>query len=249
MKNILIALSVLAVSLLGEVSAEAASNGGAAEQKIRNSLGVLLPGLRPDTIRSTPVDGLYEVTFGTRLVYLTADGRFLLQGKLIDLETREEITEERLAELKLAAMAGVSEDDMVVYGPKDAKHTISVFTDIDCGFCRKLHSEMDRYAKEGIRIRYLFYPRAGIGSDSYDKAVSVWCADDRHTAMDAAKAGRSVDARKCENPVDGHYELGQALQIRGTPALVLDDGEVLPGYVPAEKLRRALDQRGQNAGG
>jgi thiol:disulfide interchange protein DsbC len=138
---------------------------------------------------------------------------------------------------------------MVIYAPEEARHTVTVFTDIDCGFCRRLHAEMDQYHAQGIAIRYLFYPRAGIGSDSYAKAVSVWCADDRKGAMDDAKAGKSVPAKSCENPVEEHYELGQQMRLQGTPALVLADGEVVPGYVPADKLRRALDQRFGGEGG
>lgn len=235
--------SVFALSLLLLTAAVQAAVDPGVEQRIRSSLSVLLPGLVPDEIRSTPLDNLYEVTFGTRLVYITSDGRYLVQGKLVDLETREEITDARLAELKLAALARVGEDQMLIYGPADAKHTVTVFTDIDCGFCRKLHSEMGRYNAKGIRIRYLFYPRAGVGSDSYDKAVSVWCADDRKAAMDAAKAGKDIPRKTCDNPVAGHYELGQAFRIQGTPALILDDGEVLPGYVPADKLGKALEMR------
>lgn len=235
--------------LLLPAAALSAELDPAAADRIRSSLKVLLPGLTPDEIRATPVDNLYEVTFGTRLVYLTADGRFLFQGKLIDLETRTEITEQRLSELKLAALSEVGEDQMVIYGPDDARHTVTVFTDIDCGFCRKLHAEMGQYNEQGIRIRYLFYPRAGIGSDSFDKAVSVWCADDRHAAMDQAKAGQQIPRKTCDNPVAEHHALGQAMRVQGTPALVLDDGEMLPGYVPADRLRRALDMRGQQSGG
>lgn len=234
---------VLALSFATGAIAQQAGATADAEAKIRNSLAVLLPGLRPDTIRATPVPDLYEVAFGMRLVYVTGDGRFLLQGKVIDLETRTEITDDRLSELKLAAMAEVGEDTMIVYGPQDARHTITVFTDIDCGFCRKLHSEMAQYGDAGIRVRYLFYPRAGVGSDSYNKAVSVWCADDKKTAMDTAKAGRAVPAKNCENPVAEHHALGQAMRIQGTPALVLEDGHTLPGYVPPKKLREVLDQR------
>jgi len=219
------------------------------QDKIRNSLSVLLPGLQPDEIRLSPLDNLYEVTFGGRLVYITGDGRFLIQGKIIDLETRTEITEERLSELKMAALSKIGEEQMVIYGPDDAKDTVTVFTDIDCGFCRKLHSEMARYNEEGIRIRYLFYPRAGIGSDSYNKAVSVWCADDRRAAMDKAKAGGEVDSKTCDNPVEAHYELGQTMRISGTPALLLEGGELVPGYVPAHKLRKALDERRAQSGG
>lgn len=242
MKKLIVALCSLAL-LAGAAVAESVDVDRATDQKIRNSLRVLLPGLLPDTIRTTPIDNLYEITFGSRLVYVTADGRYLFQGKLIDLETRVEITDERLSELKMAAMAKIGEDQMLIYGPDDAKHTVTVFTDIDCGFCRRMHKEMDQYNKQGIRIRYLFYPRAGIESDSYDKAVSVWCADDRKAAMDAAKAGKDIPARKCENPVAMHHALGQSMRLSGTPALVLKDGEIVPGYVPADKLRRALDQR------
>ncbi|MCB1789785.1 MAG: DsbC family protein [Gammaproteobacteria bacterium] len=213
------------------------------DERIRNSLSVLLPGLRPDTIRATPVENLYEVGFGMRLVYVTGDGRYLMQGKIIDLETRTEITEQRLSALKMAALAELDEKDMITFGDDDAKYTITVFTDIDCGYCRKLHSEMDQYNAKGIRIRYLFYPRAGVGSESYDKAVSVWCADDRKAAMDVAKSGGNVPAKTCDNPVAEQHALGQAMRIQGTPALLLDDGSMLPGYVPADKLRQALDQR------
>jgi len=230
-------------------SAQAQEVSQEIQDQIRNSLKILLPGILPDEIRATPLGNLYEVTFGGRLVYLTADGRYLIQGKMIDLETRTEITEERLSELKQAALAKVGEDQMVIYGPEDAKDTVTVFTDIDCGFCRKLHSEMARYNEEGIRIRYLFYPRAGIGSDSYNKAVSVWCADDSKAAMDQAKAGKNVAARTCDNPVQTHYELGQTMRVTGTPALILEDGEMVPGYVPAHKLRKALDERRAQAGG
>jgi thiol:disulfide interchange protein DsbC len=241
-----LAIALCVILAVGAVHADEVD--AETQQKIRNSLAVLLPGLRPDTIRATPVDNLYEVAFGMRLVYLTGDGRFLLQGKLIDLETRSEITEARLSELKLAAISKVGEDQMVIFGPDDAKHTVTVFTDIDCGFCRRLHSEMDQYNKNGIRIRYLFYPRAGIGSESYDKAVSVWCADDRQAAMNEAKAGKDLPKKTCENPVAQHHALGQAMRIQGTPALLLEGGEMLPGYVPAEKLRQALDQRTADGG-
>jgi len=245
MKNFLLAFVLCATAF----AAHAEAVDPAVEAKVRSSLKVLLPGLVPDSVRKSPISNLYEVTFGTRIVYLTEDGRYLVQGKLIDLETRTEITEERLTALKQAAMDAVGEDRMVIYGPEDAKHTVTVFTDIDCGYCRKLHAEMARYNDEGIRIRYLFYPRAGIGSDSYNKAVAVWCADDRHAAMDAAKAGKPVEAKTCDNPVADHYELGQAMQIQGTPALMLETGDMVPGYVPPKKLSRALNQQRAATGG
>ena len=213
------------------------------EERIRNSLAVLLPGLVADSIRATPIDNLYEVCFGMRLVYVTGDGRYLLQGKVIDLETRTEITDNRLSELKLAALAKLDEKDMIVFGPDDAKYTITAFTDVDCGYCRKLHSEMDKYNANGIRIRYMAYPRAGLNSESYNKMVSVWCADDRKAAMNIAKTGASIPPKTCDNPIAEQYALGQAMRIQGTPALILDDGDVLPGYVPADKLVKLLEHR------
>lgn len=224
------------------VSATAVLAQGASEDGIRAALAETLPGLTPDSVTESAMPGLYEVTFGTRIVYVSADGRFLVQGKIVDLAERREITDERLFELKRDAIAKVGDAQMVTFGPDDARHTVTVFTDIDCGYCRKMHSEMEQYNAKGIRIRYLFYPRAGLGSDAYRKAVSVWCADDRREAMNIAKAGGEVPEKTCENPVADHYALGQAFGIQGTPAMVFENGEVLPGYVPAGKLAPALDQ-------
>lgn len=221
----------------------------AVQESIRNSLAVLLPGLVPDSIRTTPVDNLYEVAFGMRLVYLTGDGRFLVQGKLTDLETRTEITNERLSALKMAELNKLDEQQMIIYGPADAKHTVTVFTDIDCGYCRKLHSHMAEYNDLGIRVRYLFFPRAGLGSPSYAKAVSVWCADDQHAAMDQAKGGGAVAPKTCDNPVADQYAFGQSMRIQGTPALLLDDGEMVPGYREPKDLIKLLDQHAAAAKG
>lgn len=212
-------------------------------EKIRNSLVLLLPGVKPDSISKTPIPGLYEVLFGPRLLYMSADGRYLLQGDITDLETRKNITEPRVASAKLEAVNAIGEDNMISFGKDDSKYTITVFTDIDCGYCRKLHAEMDQFNENDIRVRYLFYPRAGIGSESYNKAVSVWCADDKTGAMTTAKAGGPLDDKTCNNPVKDHFMLGQVLGLEGTPAMVLDDGTVIPGYIPAPKLKVALDAR------
>jgi thiol:disulfide interchange protein DsbC len=118
-----------------------------------------------------------------------------------------------------------------------------VFTDIDCGYCRKLHSQIKDYDRQGIQIRYLFYPRAGMDSESARKAEAVWCAKDRHQAMSDAKRGKSVSYRRCDNPVREHYLLGQAVGVTGTPALVLENGELIPGYIPPNRLRRLLDEK------
>jgi len=216
-------------------------------QNITKNLQTLIP-VEPDQINTTPVEGLYEVMYGPRLVYVTEDGRFLLQGSIIDMQTRENITEPRLMKAKIDAVEAVGVDNMLIFSPPEGtevKHRVNVFTDIDCGYCRKLHAEMAAYNKDGIEIRYLFYPRAGRGSESYNKAVRVWCAKDRLEAMDIAKAGDPVTGSNtnCENPVDDHMTLGTMVGVTGTPALVLDDGQLLPGYVPADRLIKMLDAR------
>ncbi len=235
-------LALCGLACMPVVATSAEADKQQVDQRIRNSLAVLLPNLKPDSIRDSGVQGLYEVVFDSHLVYVTEDARYLVQGKIMDLETREEITEKRLAQIKVAALEALGEDNMIVYGPKDAKHTVSIFTDIDCGYCRKLHAEMQDYIDNGIRVRYMFYPRAGLQSKSYKEAVSVWCADDRKKAMDLAKAGKSVESRTCDNPVAREYKLGQTMGIRGTPAIVLENGEVIPGYVPAKSLKASLDK-------
>jgi thiol:disulfide interchange protein DsbC len=241
-KNILrTALVSAAVVCLGAGSAVAA-DAGEVEQQIRNSLQVLLPGVVPDSVSETPIPGIYEVMFGPRLMYITGDGRYVMQGSLIDLEKRENLTEPRLKTAKLKAIEAIGEDKMIIFGPSAAKHTITVFTDVDCGYCRKLHSEIDQYNDLGIRVRYLLYPRAGERSDSYNKAVSAWCADDRKAALTASKQGKKIESRTCDNPVDEHLALGRQFGLQGTPTIVLESGETIPGYVPASKLIKALEQ-------
>ncbi len=236
--------AVLALALVAVApGAGAAEADPATVERIRNSLAVLLPHLKPDSVRATPVAGLFEVAYGPRVVYVSGDGRFLLQGSIIDLERRENLTEPRQAELKLAALDDVGEDNMLIFGAADAPHTISVFTDIDCGYCRKLHEEIDRFNAAGIRVRYLFYPRAGEGSPSYLKAVSAWCADDPKQAFTEAKQGKDIPAKRCDNPVDEHMALGRQFGVQGTPTIVLEDGETLPGYVPADRLKQLLDSK------
>ena len=233
-------MCLLLLSLTAFNAAAAESDAGAA---ITQSLSKVLPGVTPDEINPSPIQGVSEVLVGARLLYISNDGKYLLQGSLIDLNTRKDISEERRKGIRLDAINKVGDENMIVFPAKDERHTITVFTDIDCGYCRKLHKEIDQFNAEGITVRYLMFPRAGIGSPSYDKAVSVWCAEDRRAALTHAKAGDDVVPRKCDNPVREQYELGGMLGVTGTPALILDTGELLPGYVPAKRLAQALDGR------
>lgn len=236
--------TVVVASLFGACTSFAEDTADhAVADRVRSSLAVLLPDARPDSVNATPVPGLYEVMFGPRLIYMSGDGRYVLQGAMIDLEKRENLTEPRLAAAKKRAIEAIGEDNMLIYGDPKSAHTITVFTDIDCAYCRKFHGEMDKLNENGIRVRYLMYPRAGEGSPSYKKAVSAWCADDPHAALTAAKRGTEIPAKTCDNPIAGHLALGRSMGIQGTPSLVLENGDMLPGYVPANRLKAMLDQR------
>ena len=210
---------------------------------IRDSLQRVIPNVTLDEINPTPVDGLSEVLIGPQVVYVTNDGKYLIKGSLIDLKTRVDLSEERRKSIRLAAINGIGEDRMIVFAADEPRHTITVFTDIDCGYCRKLHNEIDQYNAKGITVRYLFFPRSGPNTPSFDKAVSVWCEEDRRKALTAAKAGKELPKADCKNPVQEEYELGEVVGVRGTPAIILEDGEMLPGYIPADRLSKALDAR------
>ncbi len=199
-------------------------------------------GAEPTSITKTPVEGLYEVTIPPRVFYASKDGRYVINGNMFDLETKINLTSAMATKARIISLDQMGESTMIVFAPKKVKHTVSVFTDIDCGYCRKLHNEMDKYNKLGIKIRYLAWPRAGVGSGSFNKAVSVWCAEDRNEAMTAAKKGSKIENKKCDNPVAAHFQLGQELGVTGTPALMLENGQIYPGYVPADKLIGVLDQ-------
>lgn len=217
------------------------------DASIKSGLSNFIPVDTIESIKPTAVNGLYEVIAGQQVVYVTEDGKYLLSGSLIESATKKNLTSEAMkvveakqAVTRKAVMDKVDEKTMIVFKPKTGKHMISVFTDIDCGYCRKLHSEIDQYLAQGITVRYMFFPRAGKGSDAYKKAVSVWCAPDRQKALTAAKKGDKVDSKSCDNPIDQHMALAESFEVSGTPMIVTEKGNVLPGYVPADKLAAML---------
>lgn len=236
---------ILSVFLLPSSFAIAAEPAGSdpAIEKIRAQLSGKLGDVSLDSIETSPVPGLYEVLIGARLYYVSADGRYFIQGQMTDIETGTNLTEAKVATARKKLIDEIGEDNMIVFGKGDEKHTIDVFTDIDCGYCRKLHAEMDAYNDKGIRVRYLFYPRSGVASESGRKAVSVWCSEDQEEAMDKAKQGKSLEQKNCTNPVADQYALGKVVGISGTPALVLDSGELIPGYIPPARLKQLLDSK------
>ncbi|WKJ92325.1 DsbC family protein [Methylomonas montana] len=210
------------------------------EAAIKKALSDFMPGGKVDSIKPAEIQGLYEVTMGSNIFYASEDGKYLLQGQLFDAVAKKNITETKLADVRKVALDKVGEPKMIVFKPATSKYMVSIFTDIDCGYCRKLHSEIDQYLAQGITVRYMFFPRAGKGSDSYKKAVSVWCAADRQKALTASKKGETLESKTCENPVDEHMALGEEFGMNGTPMIVTQKGNILPGYVPAPQLAKVL---------
>ncbi|MFK5894443.1 MAG: DsbC family protein [Pseudomonadota bacterium] len=209
---------------------------------LRIALDNLMPGSIPDSINKTELPGIYEVSYGTAIFYFNKDASLMLKGDLIDMKNKVNLTEKKRTTSRLALIDAMGEANMIVYPAKNEKYKVTVFTDIDCPYCVKLHREMSDYNNMGITVRYMAYPRAGIGSPSYDKIVSVWCSEDRNQAMSDAKNGKTLDKKTCENPVAQQLNLGQEIGVRGTPALFLSDGTMLPGYVKAAKLKAILDE-------
>ena len=208
------------------------------------NLSSVVPDGKAKVVAESVIPGMVLVEYGNgQLLYGSADGRHLLLGDLLEFGADGLVnrTEERRALRRKHRLDEVDSGDMVIFSPKgEVKTSVVVFTDVDCGYCRKLHQEMDEINALGIEVRYLAFPRAGPGSRSFEKTVSAWCADEPRKAITELKRGNSVPDRTCPNPVTAQYELGVDLGVTGTPALVTEAGKLLPGYMPAAQLADAL---------
>ena len=194
-----------------------------------------------DAVRPSVVSGLYEVAHGGEVLYVTGDGRFAFTGELYDTDKARNLTELRRNETRLAALKAVPDEQAIIFAPKVPRYTVTVFTDIDCQYCRKLHSEIAELNRLGVRVRYVFYPRTGPGTDSWRKAEVVWCSANRQDALTRAKQGGEVVGKGCKDtPVARTYALGQELGMRGTPGIFTDRGEYLPGYYAPSQLVEKL---------
>lgn len=223
-------------------SAFVLSNVHANEDTVKKALAASMPTAKIESVKPSEIKGVYEAIIEGNIFYVSEDGKYLVQGHLIDIKAKKDLTEAKLAIAHKQDLEAMGEDNMIIFKSKIKKYQISVFTDIDCGYCRKLHSEIDQYLAEGITVRYLFFPRAGKGSESYNKAVSVWCASDRNAALTAAKQGKSIENKQCKNPIDAQMALGEKFGARGTPMIVTEKGIILPGYVPAKQLAQSLSE-------
>lgn len=238
---------MLGVMLLSASFVVSAAGNGVSDEvskQIRVQLGAALPALEITTIEKTPLDGLFEVSStNDQPLLVSANGKYIVAGEIYQLNGHKitNISEQKREGQRASLMAAVPDTEKMSFVPKGVtKAKITVFTDIDCGYCRKLHKEIPQLNAMGVRVDYLAYPRAGVGSSSYNKVVSAWCSDDPQAAMTKAKNGEVIPAKRCDNPVASHLALGQKVGVSGTPAIVLPSGKLLPGYAPAEVLAKQL---------
>jgi thiol:disulfide interchange protein DsbC len=242
----LFSLSTLSSAAEEVVTADAAKAADAKSVEkggdIRAQIAKHIPGAKPEDVRPSPVNGLYEVTLGSSVGYASSDGKFLIAGDLFDLDTQTNITKKRRADVRARMLSTLKDDQLIVFSPENPKYTITVFTDVACGYCRKLHSEIGEYTKRGIRVRYAAFPRSGPGTPSWQKAEAVWCSKDRQTAITLAKQGQLIEGPKCATPVGAEYHLAEELGVDGTPAVFTASGEQIGGYVPAAQMLKYLDK-------
>jgi len=219
--------------------------------KLESSLARINPDMKASSIELTPMVGMYDVMLNTGdRVYMSADGEFFFTGNMYQNAVGRSLvnlTELDAEKSRLVAMqSSAAQQAWVFPALGEKKVTITVFTDVDCFYCQKLHSEMSAINALGIEVRYLAFPRAGVGSSSYDVLVDSWCAENPNEFLTEAKLrshnkqAPQASPRSCDNPVAAHYVLGQQVGVNGTPAIVLDSGEIWPGYLPANELAKRL---------
>lgn len=210
----------------------------------RERIAEMFESILPEHVKPSPIDGWYTIQKSSVVAYITTDGRYLLQGDLIDLEQQVNLTEANRIDARRDVMSAVTDDQVIMFSPAEVKYSVSIFTDVECTYCRRLHSQMDEYLAHGIEVRYLLYPRSGPASRSWITAEEVWCSADRASALTMAKLDKKFETSACDaSIVQDHYSMGQEVGLTGTPAIVFEDGELVAGYLPPDALRLRLEQK------
>jgi thiol:disulfide interchange protein DsbC len=241
------------LTLLGVASTAALAQGksaspGAVPADVREKVVAKLHGASPEDVALSPIPGLYEVTMGGLIAYVSADGKYLVSGNVYDLDTQANLTAARRNVARAKALASAREDQMIIFSPPKPKMTVTVFTDIDCGFCRRFHSQMAEINKAGVRVRYMAYPRTGPGTESWRKAEAVWCANDRKDSLTRAKRGEDVKSKACgDAAVKAQYEMGDDLGVEGTPAIFTESGDYIGGFMTPAQLVQTVQEREKTA--
>jgi len=210
---------------------------------VREKISAMFDMIDPEHVKPSPIDGWYTIQKGSIIAYVSDDGRYLLQGDLIDLDDNVNLTELARNDARRDLIESVPDDETILFSPVDVDYSVTVFTDVECAYCRRLHSQINDYMANGIKVRYLLYPRNGPGSHAWATSEKVWCAADRANALTLAKLDRKFETQSCDaSMVQHHYLLGRDVGLTGTPSIVLDDGTLIGGYVPPDQLRARLDQ-------
>jgi thiol:disulfide interchange protein DsbC len=210
----------------------------------RERISGLFESIAAEDIHRSPIEGWYTIRKGSIVAYISTDGRYLLQGDIIDLDKQVNLTEESRSLARRDLMSTINDDQVIAFSPAEVKYSVSIFTDVDCTYCRRLHSQIDDYMAHGIEVRYLLYPRGGPASPAWNTAEEVWCSADRANALTMAKLDRDFESSQCDaSIVQDHYVKGQEVGLSGTPAIVFDDGELVAGYLPPDALKMRLDQK------
>lgn len=215
----------------------------ALKEELAAAISSFLPDVEVDNIQPSPVAGLYQVIIGTEVLYMTRDGSYIIKGEILDIKKRRNLTEDLRSDSRVKLLSDIKKDEYIEFAGKNAADSIYVFTDVNCGYCRKLHQDVAELNSRGINVRYLAYPRAGVDSATGKEMSQVWCADDRQAALTASKNRESFQGKTCDDPVADQYALGQKLGVRGTPSIYLENGRNLPGYMPPSEIQKQLRMR------
>lgn len=217
-------------------------HGGAraGEAEVRAALQKLSPAGKVESVTQAADTGYYEAVVDGQILYVSADGVSVFAGDLWRVDGRRNLTALRKNDLRRDALRGVGAQDRIVFPAAQPKHVVTVFTDFDCGYCQRMHQDIVEYNQRGITVEYVLFPRGGLGSASFAKAVSVWCAADRKQAFTLAKAGTDPAPAQCENQLGDNYALANRIGVTGTPMVIAADGD-MGGYLPPDQLLARLD--------
>jgi thiol:disulfide interchange protein DsbC len=216
-------------------------------EAVRAKISSMFSSIKPEHVSASPIDGWYTVQKGSIVAYISDDGRYLLQGDLIDLDLQVNLSEQSRTDARRELVSALADDESILFSPAEVQYSVTVFTDVDCTYCRKLHSEIDQYLEQGIAVRYVLYPRNGRSSRAWSTSEDVWCSTDRGDALTAAKLDRKFETAACDaSMIARHYKLGQDVGLNGTPAIVFEDGTMIAGYMPAAQLKARLSQASAN---
>jgi len=231
------------VATLPIIAFAQADDSSAELKAVQQKVGEMFDMIGPEDVSSSPVDGWYTIHTGSIVAYISADGRYLLQGDLVDLDNQVNHSENVRNDSRRELMASVTDEQTILFTPEEIKYSVSVFTDVDCTYCRRLHNQIDQYLEHGIQVRYLMYPRNGPASRAWSTAEDVWCATDRQNALTMAKLDRDFPTNKCDaSAIQEHYIIGRDVGLSGTPAIVLEDGTLIGGYLAPDQLIATLEQ-------